>query len=92
MTLGYHAVPGSNNRLIPCHILQTAERIELERDIKEYLEIIQQYYWIMSCSNDVSYKSRHLQLPLPLCQLKHTSAEFEIHVDIIVAGLLCHFS
>ncbi len=89
---GYYSVPGSNHRSIPCHILQTAERIELERDIKKYLEIIQQYCMLMSCANDVSQKSRYLQLPLPLRQLKHTPAEFEIHVDIIVPSLLCHFS
>ena len=51
---GYCSIPGSHNYSIPCHILQTAEWIELERGIKEYLEIIQQYCLIMSCSNDVS--------------------------------------
>ena len=51
---GYRAVPGGNNRSIPCYILQTAERIEFQRDIKKYLEIIQQYCLIMGCANDVS--------------------------------------
>jgi hypothetical protein len=31
-----------------------------------------------------------MQLPLSLCQLKHISAEFKIHIDVVVAGMFRH--
>jgi len=75
------AAPSRDHRLVPREPLQKPQRVLLERDIEEDLDVVQKNHIGCGCAHDFCEEPGQLQGTLALGEVEHAPGKLEVDVD-----------